>query len=310
MIILVIGSEGFIGQNTKKHFRDQGFETWCADIIQKEPSDEDMYIKLSIANPDFKGLFSKISADLCINCSGAANVPFSFQEPLNDYFLNTVNVYKILDAIRLNRPECRFLNLSSAAVYGNPIKLPIQEDADLQPLSPYGYHKLEAENICQNFYQTFNISTCSLRLFSVFGTGLKKQIFWDLYWKAQNEEKLMLFGSGEESRDYIHINDLVKALEIISMHANFNGEVINVANGNEVRIKDSTRIFFDQFSRKIDYSFSGKIRKGDPLNWQADISRLKSLGYRPAISMEEGLKDYYDWISSLNISELFKGSSE
>jgi dTDP-glucose 4,6-dehydratase/UDP-glucose 4-epimerase len=300
MIILVIGSEGFIGQNTKQFFRNQGFETWCADI-HKEPVDDGMYIKLSIDNPDFMGLFSKVSADLCINCSGAANVPFSFQEPLNDYYLNTVNVYKILDAIRLNTPNCRFLNLSSAAVYGNPVQLPIPEDADLQPLSPYGYHKLEAENICKNFYQVFDIPTCSLRLFSVFGSGLKKQIFWDLFWKAQNEEKLTLFGSGEESRDYIHINDLVRALEIISMHSSFNGEVINVAHGEEIKIKDSTRIFFDQFNRQVDYSFSGIIRKGDPLNWQADISRLKSFGYKPAISMEKGLKEYYEWVSSIRV---------
>ena len=187
MIILIIGSEGFIGQNTRNYFRNQGFETWCADI-QKKPVDDEMYTQISSHSPDFLDLFRKVSADLCINCSGAANVPLSFQEPLNDYLLNAVNVYKILDAIRLIRPDCRFLNLSSAAVYGNPNKLPISEDADIQPLSPYGYHKLEAENILKTFYQIFNIKACSLRLFSVFGSGLKKQIFWDLFWKTKNKQ--------------------------------------------------------------------------------------------------------------------------
>jgi len=302
MTILIIGSEGFIGQHTKNYFRHRGFTTWCADIHAK-PDGDDYYIRIDGQNPDFSDVIERTSADLCINCSGAANVPQSMVEPLRDYQLNAVNVYAMLDAIRLKKPDCKFLNLSSAAVYGNPEKLPVSENADLKPLSPYGYHKLEAENICKTFSQIFNIRTSSLRLFSVYGNGLKKQIFWDLFWKAQKEEQLTLFGTGEESRDYIHISDLVRVLDIISHKADFNGEVYNVANGFEVKIKDSTRIFFNLFNRKIDYSFSGKVRKGDPLNWQADISSIESLGYQPAMSMENGLKDYYEWISGLSTSD-------
>jgi UDP-glucose 4-epimerase len=252
-----------------------------------------------LVNPeksDFDFIFEHRSFDLCINCSGAASVPDSLTDPMKDYNLNTINVFKILDSLRRIRPECKFINLSSAAVYGNPGKLPIREDFAQRPLSPYGFHKVLAEQICNEFRALYGIRTCSLRIFSAYGPGLRKQIFWDLYKKIKSGQPFTLYGTGNESRDFIYILDIVKAIELVYKHAPFDAEVINVANGEEIRIRDAVTSFAGLFNSEISFSFSGDSRKGDPLNWKADIKILTSFGYKKSVDLESGLKKYLDWV--------------
>jgi dTDP-glucose 4,6-dehydratase/UDP-glucose 4-epimerase len=215
---------------------------------------------------------------------------------MRDYYLNTVNVFKILSAIKQFQPDCRFVNLSSAAVYGNPSLLPIKETEKTKPISPYGIHKFHAEQICSEFYEFYKIQTCSLRIFSVYGTGLQKQLFWDLFLKARMGNPISLHGSGKESRDFINIIDLVKAIHLASEYSDYKADIINVANGEEILIKDAVTTFFGFFDCDIEYSFSGGTRHGDPLNWLADISKLLSFGYMPSINMKTGLRLYYEWL--------------
>lgn len=256
----------------------------------------DQYFQVDASNSDFSSIFQKIKYDLCINCSGAAIVSESLSNPLRDYYLNTVNVFKILEAIRKLQPSCKFINLSSAAVYGNPRQKPIKEDALPAPLSPYGLHKLQAEQICKEFWEFFNIKTCSLRIFSVYGPGLKKQLFWDLYHKAITGDPFTLYGTGNESRDFIYISDLLRAIEYVEEHSSFRGDLINIANGNEILIKDAAATFFSLFHQNVKYKFSGVKREEDPVNWLADISKIRSYGYHPIIDIKSGLKKYYEWI--------------
>ncbi|MBC7388830.1 MAG: SDR family oxidoreductase, partial [Opitutaceae bacterium] len=182
MNILILGSEGFIGRHLVFYFRKQSYNVTCADIILKVDKD---YILINPEAPNFASLFQNKLFHVCINATGAANVQFSFSYPHTDFFLNTANVYAILDAIKLYNENCAFINLSSAAVYGNPIILPIKENHILKPTSPYGLHKLYSEQICNEFFTFFKIKTLSVRIFSAYGPGLKKQIFWDMFQKAK-----------------------------------------------------------------------------------------------------------------------------
>ena len=109
-----------------------------------------------------------------------------------------------------------------------------------------------------------------------------------------------LFGTGNESRDFIHVLDLAKAIDLVSEYSNFEADVLNLANGREIMIRDAVSIFFSFFNTDIDYSFSGDKREGDPINWVADTSKLISFGYQPSFEMHNGLKDYYDWINTDN----------
>ena len=110
----------------------------------------------------------------------------SFKDPLFDFNLNVFNVFKILEAIKLFNDKCKFVNLSSAAVYGNPDILPIIETSTILPISPYGFHKSISETIVKEYYSVYKIQSISLRVFSVYGEYLKKQLFWDLYNKILN----------------------------------------------------------------------------------------------------------------------------
>lgn len=297
MKIIIIGSKGFIGKNLQEHLQRKGYEVWGADVVVDYVNTEKYYL-IDASNSDYKSVFQQLKFDICVNCSGAASVPESLNNPVRDYYLNTVNVFKILNSIRIFQPKCKFINLSSAAVYGNPKLLPIKEKSKIEPISPYGVHKMQAEQICTEFYNFYKIQTCSLRIFSVYGIGLQKQLFWDLYKKAKTRMPFTLYGTGSESRDFINVLDLVKAIEIINEFAPFRADVINVANGEEIMIKDAVSIFFSLFDHDINYSFSGESRTGDPINWLADISKLNLWGYKPSLDIKSGLKQYYDWINS------------
>ena len=299
MKILIIGSRGFIGHHLFSYFSEKNNEVWGSDVVD-DYINKERYFLINATDSDYSSVFHSAEYDLCVNCSGAANVPDSLKNPLRDYYLNTVNVFKILEAIRKFQPSCKFINLSSAAVYGNPKQMPVIEDVRPDPISPYGFHKLQAEQVCKEFYDFYKIRTCSLRIFSVYGPGLKKQLFWDLYQKAQSSYNVKLFGTGDESRDFIYIADLAKAVELIINNHVFNGESVNIANGLEVRIIEAVSVFYNHFPFPVNFSFTGEIRHGDPLNWCADIRKLRSVGYKPSVNLNDGLSNYFNWLQSLN----------
>ena len=292
MKILVIGSKGFIGNHAYNHLSDiTGYECWGCDVVVDYTADH--YFLIDSFNSDFNEVFEKAGFDVCINCSGAASVTDSLVNPFRDFTLNVFTVGKILEAIRRYRPRCKFINLSSAAVYGNPSALPVYIDANTQPLSPYGYHKLQSEIMCKEYNHFFKIRTLNLRIFSAYGPGLKKQLFWDLYKKSKITGKVYIYGTGNESRDFIHIDDLMQAIELAINFGDYNGSVVNVANGEEVFLKDAVKLYLGYLEK--DYVFSGEAKTGDPLNWVADISTLKQWGYKSKVQLEQGLKDYIEW---------------
>lgn len=294
MHILILGSEGFIGSNAVKFFKKKGYKVTCADIILKE---EDDYILINPELPSFSSVFLNSSYDVCLNATGAANVQLSFAHPGFDFILNTANVYSILDSIRLYNSNCKFINLSSAAVYGNPPVLPVVENTITKPLSPYGFHKLYSEQICKEFNALYDIETISLRIFSAYGENLKKQLFWDLNKKINNSNGVIeLFGTGKETRDFIYIQDLLEAVSLVIIKANFDGGVINIGSGIESTIEEAVKIFIKCLNIKVTTDFMGNTKKGDPLNWRADISFLKSIGFQPYFNLEQGLKNYVKWL--------------
>ena len=278
MKILIIGSQGFIG----KH---------CVDYFSKYHQ-----ITAQGVTQDFDSLFVAEKYDVCINASGSANVGFSFENPAIDFELNVLNVNKLLVAIRQHNPTCKFINFSSAAVYGNPMKLPIAENKPTKPLSPYGFHKLQSEYLLTEYHKFFGLHTCSLRVFSAYGNGLKKQLFWDLYQKTLQNDNIELFGTGEESRDFIFIDDLIQTVALIIENAPFEGDIFNIASGEETKIKEVVKVFFDEFCPQKSYYFSGKQKIGDPNNWCADITKLKELGFKPQITIQNGLGKYAKWL--------------
>ncbi len=297
MKILILGSEGFIGKHCALYFAASGYEVTCADI-HPSCSVKLPYIRLDPINPDYTGVFKSAKFNACINASGSANVGFSLAQPSLDFQLNVKNVERMLEAIALCCPSCRFLNFSSAAVYGNPLELPVSENATLNPLSPYGENKLKSEVLLRSYHQQHGLSTSSLRIFSAYGPGLKKQIFWDLYKKSLAPGEVVLFGTGKESRDFIFITDLCNAIETIFLKADFRGESINVASGVEQTIAEVAQIFMTQIAPDKKISFNGLTKEGDPIHWRANIEILKSFGFQTNVKIEEGIKKYTSWLQN------------
>jgi len=293
MKILIIGSKGFIGSHASLFF-SAAHEVWGADVLEDTKSKN--YYRLNSQNTNFEVIFIERSFDLCINASGNGSVPVSINSPVFDFELNVTNTIKLLDAIRIHNPQCKYINISSAAVYGNPPAIPVTEDMPLLPLSPYGWHKLYSEQVSKEYYYLYNLQTINLRLFSVYGEHLRKQIFWDIYQKSLRSSLIELFGSGNESRDFIYIADLMHAIDCIIKRGLFNGEAVNIASGTETTIKDAAALFCSAIDKTIHVKFNNIVKPGDPLNWRADISMVRSFGFEPKTTINEGLFNTAKWL--------------
>jgi dTDP-glucose 4,6-dehydratase/UDP-glucose 4-epimerase len=233
---------------------------------------------------------------VCINASGSGSVPYSFDNPEEDYRLNAKNVFDILTAISRFNTRCRFLNFSSAAVYGNPSQLPISESEKTKPVSPYGFHKLISEQMCAEFYHLKKIKSCSMRVFSAYGEGLRKQLLWDIYQKSLKSLEIELFGTGDETRDFIHIRDLLSALECILDKSNFESDIVNLGTGIPTTIRETAELFASVIHPEVRIRFTGTSKAGDPLHLQADISKLKSFGFETSVGLQRGIDEYYQWV--------------
>ncbi len=302
--VLLLGAGGFIGGNVLARWlaTRSDYQIWAVDIQPTPPNAAaaDLGARYHVLNKeqaDFAPILQLAAFDVCINCMGAANVSASFADPATDYRLNVDLLARLLEALRLYAPQCRLIQLSSAAVYGEARSIPVAETAPLQPLSPYGYHKKMAEELCTMYTRCFSVPTCALRIFSAYGEGLQKQIFWDIAAKArQNAESLELWGTGRESRDFIYIADLLRVLECVIDKAAFEGEAINVAAGEEVFIREAAQTLLSALGYAGKLRFSQREQIGYPLRWRADISQLRALGFQPSYALADGLANYAEWI--------------
>jgi UDP-glucose 4-epimerase len=298
MRILIIGSEGFIGSNCVKYFIHKGYTIWGVDLFNQSTQFYN-YRKISRLSDDLEEIIKNNQFDVLINASGSANVNYSMTHPIIDFEANCLDVIIVLEGIRKYQNNCKYVHISSAAVYGNPIELPIQEEAQTKPLSPYGWHKLISENLCNEYNSVHGIQTVIVRPFSVYGPGLRKQLFWDLFQKIKSSKGVIeLWGTGNESRDFIYIDDLVRAIDIIIDKAKMRGEVYNLASGIETSIASVIKLFVESYDPSIQYKFNGHVREGDPINWRADISKITSLGFSPENTLTYGMIKVTDWLKN------------
>lgn len=305
MNILIIGSEGFIGSNLQQYFSHKGYSVWGADIFEQPASNKYSYIKVTRLSFEWDDLFKITTFEACINAAGSGNVSYSVNHPLIDFESNVLDVIKILDTLRKYQHDCKYLHISSAAVYGNPVSLPISEADYLNPVSPYGFHKLISEQICKEYYLLFGIKIAIIRPFSVYGVGLRKQLLWDVCQKIyQSDNKsIALYGTGMESRDFIYIDDLVALIDVIISKSPFQNDIYNAASGTETTIAEiATEI--EKGIPGVQISFSGIAREGDPINWCADVEKISRLGFKQTITMKEGIQKYLDWFIVKNLHEI------
>jgi len=300
--VLVTGAGGFLGRYVCREFSAHGWRIIGLDLVAEENvtvSDLSVYYQVDLPHDRFTQILKRERPVLCIHCAGRASVPLSMREPITDFRENTILVIEILEALRLSAPNCVFLQMSSAAVYGNPPVKPVPESCLADPVSPYGFHKLQAELICREYASLHGVRTASVRIFSAYGAGLRRQVLWDLSNKIVRTGALKLQGTGNESRDFVHARDIARAVRLIYEKSPLAGEVYNLGSGHETSIRFLAEILLETFGLDRPIEFSGQLPSGTPVKWQADITKLAKLGFQTQISFAEGVREYVDWCKPL-----------
>lgn len=307
--LFLTGIGGFLGRHIASHFAQNGWRVAGVDALASgdaRPPVGVEYTHLPLPAAELPDLLRSVQPDVFIHCAGSASVPLSMREPGADYRANTALVFEMLDSVRRSVPACRFLLLSSAAVYGNPEILPVTESARVAPLSPYGFHKRQAEILLEEFAVVYGLRTVSARIFSAYGPSLRRQVVWDICERVLTKDALSLGGTGRESRDFIHPVDVASGLEVLATAAPARGEAYNLASGRETTLSELATLAKRVLGREeVPTIFEGNVRAGDPLNWRADISRISALGFQPRMSLEAGLAETGAWVrSELGIAAL------
>lgn len=291
---VVTGATGFIGSALARRLVKGGVKVLgVTKSVPSAPIPGVRYVFADLSAGGAELHFGEFCPQVVYHCAGSANVKLSVEEPIFDFDHNVRACYNVLDLIRRECPKARFVFLGSAAVYGSPSMLPIKESHVLRPISPYGLHKKMCEDLCDYYRVVNGIHTDVARIFSAYGEGQNKQLLWDFVKKAK-AGRVELFGTGRESRDFINIDDLVSALVIIGERGQ--GRAYNVAVGCETTIRDMACMMAVQLDLPLNaVMFNGEAKPGDPKNWKADISDLVGLGFRQAISLEDGVARYCRW---------------
>lgn len=299
--ILIVGVAGFIGRALARHLTKQQYKVYGIDRSPSENAplaDLQGYEQIELPNPHLIQLLATWQPHVLIHCAGRASVPAAMQDPHADFHDGPVLTFELLETLRRNLSECAFILLSSAAVYGNPSHLPVYEDAPLQPVSAYGYHKWQSEMICAEFANVFGLRTASARVFSAYGPGLRRQVMWDIVYKALTQSEVRLQGTGQESRDFIHVQDVARGLETILTNAPLRGEGYNLGSGVETSIGDLAHLLLREIKNAPLLAFSGELPLGTPKNWQADIQQISKLGFQPQVVLDDGISNFVAWCRS------------
>ena len=302
----VTGAHGFIGRHLTRALRADGYIVYglghgAWPQAEAESWGVSHWLNGDIAASNLAEIL-KISGapDAIFHLAGGSSVGAALAQPREDFTRTVVSTAALVEWVRQNAPATRLVAVSSAAVYGAGHDGPISEDAPLSPYSPYGYHKLMMENLCRSYGASFGIASVVPRLFSVYGPGLKKQLLWDLCGKiATGAAEITLGGTGAEIRDWVHVEDVVRAVIACASEASPECPVVNIGSGVAMSVSDVASEIAAAWSRRGHQRprvvFGGQSRPGDPFSLLADPSRLK--GLVPAAMREPaaGFDDYVGW---------------
>lgn len=302
--ILVTGGSGFIGSHLVETLVLDGADVTVVNRPLEGKPDflasvrtAVRQVHIDLREPAFETLLTESRFDGVFHLAGTASVPQSVAEPCKDFENNLGLAMHLLELIRTRRPDTPVLFASSAAVYGNPTQLPTTESAATHPISPYGATRLAIESYAAVYSRQYQIPVASLRFFSVYGPRQRQLVVYDLINKlSTNPATLTLIGAGTETRDLIHVRDVARAAIAVLDRGTLEGEPYNVATGQSVTIRELAGVIAGAMQVSPIITTTGLRREGDPVNWVADISRIRLLGFTPKIALKEGIASTVAWL--------------
>ena len=297
--VVVTGGAGFIGSHLAEELTKQGYQVVILDDLStgklenishliKEKRVE--FVQGSITDlPLLQKLFHGVQ--YVFHEAALARVPRSIDDPLTTNEVNIEGTLKVLLAARENAVR-KVVYASSSSVYGDAPSLPQREDMPLNPLSPYALTKLAGECYCHIFQQIYGLPTVSLRYFNVYGLrqdpySQYATVISAFLGRISRHLPPIIFGDGEQSRDFTFIRDVVQA-NILAAQSNAEG-VYNIGSGKSTTINQLAQAILKLTQENLK-PVHDKPRPGDPRHTQADVSRARTFGYVPRWTLEEGLR--------------------
>jgi UDP-glucose 4-epimerase len=299
--VLVTGAHGFLGRHAARAFARRGAEVVGLGFGEWSEGERRAFgVSHWIAADVSAGPLAEAGGgfDAIVHCAGPGSVGRSFEDPQGDRAMSVDTTAAVLEHARRACPSATVVFLSTPAVHGDRPDAPIREDDPTSPVSPYGAHKLEAEGLCRAHAERDGLAVAIVRLFSVYGPGLRKQLLWDACAKLSGGALTAEFsGTGEETRDWIHVDDAASL--IVAAADARRGMAINGGSGERRTIRETLELLKAALGSRAGLVFDGRCRAGDPRHYWADVSRATALGWRPAVRLEDGIAAYAAWFRGL-----------
>jgi UDP-glucose 4-epimerase len=302
--ILVTGARGAIGRQVVRIAKARGnvvtgigHGQWSGD---HELPSIDGWLNGDVSTVNISELFKYHGLpDAIIHLAGGSHVGNSIEQPTEDFQRTVLSAQRLLEWVRTSSPNTKIVIASSAAVYGIGHEGPIIESADCEPHSPYGTHKAMVETMAKGYATQFGLNTTILRLFSVYGPGLRKQLIWEVTNRLlRGERRMTLSGTGDERRDFVEVSDAARMLlEAINL-SGLKSIVLNCCSGKFISVRDVTLEFVKHFPDAA-FSFSAQTRPGDPASLVGDPSLATATGISTSIKFSDGLAGTIVWAKSV-----------
>jgi UDP-glucose 4-epimerase len=294
MKIVVTGSSGQVGSYIVEHFSKEHEVTGLDNRPCQFPEAAKHGEIADIAKEKDLSRFLK-NADWVIHCAAQVSVERSMKDPLFDAENNVIGTVNLLWNSFLHEAR-NILYVSSAAVYGDPMRVPLGEDHPTNPLSPYGVSKLCGERYALAFAAAYGLSVCVVRPFNIYSSRADPNspysgVITKFISRAKEGIPLLIEGDGEQTRDFVHISDVVRMIALIVKKPNMSvGRIFNCGTGKANSILELAGIVQSLSKKKIDIKHVAP-RPGDIRQSCADISAAQNLlGYCPGTELKEGIR--------------------
>jgi len=305
--VLVAGGAGFIGSHIADRLIEEDVEVTVLDNLYAGRPENLENCSRSRKFRFVRGDVRRFSVvkrlvkdvDAVFNDAAVVSVPRSLEEPL---LANEVNVGGTLNLLKasVDSGVKRYVQASSASVYGNTETLPVSESLAVNPLSPYAVAELAAENYARVFCRAYGLETVCLRYFNVYGPRQTFSAYSGAITiflnKLSDGGRPLIFGDGEQTRDFVYVEDVVEANMLALNSAKAVGEAINIGTGVPNTINELVQRLQEKLGKQRLKPIYKSSRQGDVRNSYASIEKAKRmLGYRPKFSLEEGINKLVEW---------------
>jgi UDP-glucose 4-epimerase len=296
--VVVTGAAGFIGSNLCKTLLELGAKVTAFDNLYSGKME---FIKDLIDNHGLNFVKGDIRDQAAIeeatkNCkyifhlAAQTSVPFSMENPKEDCEINVVGTLNVLEAAK--KAGARVVFASSCAVYGNPEVRPTPETHRTHPIAFYGLTKLIDEQYCRFYHENYGTEIVMFRIFNVYGPNCHGAIYDFLNKLRKNPNKLEILGTGQQSRDFVYITDMVDALLKGASTPDAAGQEFNIGTGTTTSVADVAKMLIELQGLTTEITFKGGMAwAGDMDKTLADNSKAKNmLKWQPQVTLKEGLK--------------------